>query len=71
MSAMCDYYYICKIVNSAGEHGIHSGRCNKIPCIIHREYLGLFDCATDAEAEALKRGYKKVATCSCKSCQHP
>lgn len=68
---MCDYFYVNRYPNLLGQHEVHAGRCGKLPIIINRKVLGLFDNPQRATTEAKRRGYKKLIVCPCNYCMTP
>jgi len=68
---MSDYYYVNRHPDFQGNHGIHAGRCSKLPVVMHRNVLGLYDNPQLPVVEARRRGYKRTIVCPCRYCLNP
>lgn len=68
---MSDYFYVKRHPNLLGQYEIHAGRCGRLPVIINRNALGLFDSPQLAKTEAKRRGYKQLIICPCHYCMTP
>jgi hypothetical protein len=70
---MSQNYYVHTTTDQNGEYEVHTDDCVKLPSILNREYLGLFDNCKKAITKAEEKGYKPADGCwfCCRECHTP